>query len=166
MWVCTRRSTSFWPSLFLLFEWIQPSIDQLCSHADAEEDSSTTLRVGHIRAGQGLKNVLIQTYMSDFMQSVWMWHTVTGGTTGAHIIRQTGLSVCVWGWTFHTDTLCHNKHTQGKLMRKTLISHLRLYTSYLTRLSSSSCRSNTTHLYLCQFLTRKREFFYCLLLNR
>jgi hypothetical protein len=71
VWVCTRRSTSFWPSLFLLFELIQPSIDQLCSHADTEQGSSTTLRVSQIRAGQGSTNVLIQTCMSDFMQSAW-----------------------------------------------------------------------------------------------
>ncbi len=47
--------------------WIQPSIDQLYSHAGAEQGSSTTLRASQIRAGQGSKNVLIQTCMSDFM---------------------------------------------------------------------------------------------------
>ncbi len=36
VWVSTRRSTNFWPNLFLLFEWIQPSINKLCSYTDAE----------------------------------------------------------------------------------------------------------------------------------
>jgi hypothetical protein len=58
VWVCKRLSTSFWPRLFFLFEWIQPSIDQLCTHADAKQGNSTTLWVTHIRSGQGLKNVL------------------------------------------------------------------------------------------------------------
>ena len=43
--VRTRRSTRSWPILFLLLasEWIQPSIDQLCSHAEAEQGRNTTL---------------------------------------------------------------------------------------------------------------------------
>ena len=40
----TRRSTNSWLSLFLLFEWIQSSIDQLHSHAETEQSKSTTLR--------------------------------------------------------------------------------------------------------------------------
>ena len=42
VWVCTRRSTRC--CLFLLFEWIQSSIDQICSHTETEQDRSTTLR--------------------------------------------------------------------------------------------------------------------------
>ncbi len=41
VWVRTRSSTSFWPSLFLLFEWIQPSIDKIWSHTDVEQGRST-----------------------------------------------------------------------------------------------------------------------------
>ncbi len=43
--VCVRTSfsTNFWWSLFLLFEWIHPSIDQQCSHADAEHMTPETL---------------------------------------------------------------------------------------------------------------------------
>ncbi len=44
VWARTRRSTRSWPSLFLLFEWIQSSIDQIWSHAEAEQARSTTLR--------------------------------------------------------------------------------------------------------------------------
>ena len=34
--VRTRRSTFVWPRRFLFLEWIQPSMDQLCSHGDAD----------------------------------------------------------------------------------------------------------------------------------
>jgi hypothetical protein len=44
-------------------------IEQLCSDTDAEQGSNTTLRVSHIRGDHVLKNVLIQTCMSDYMQS-------------------------------------------------------------------------------------------------
>jgi hypothetical protein len=33
-----------WEILFLLFEWIQPSINQLCFHTDSGQVISTTLR--------------------------------------------------------------------------------------------------------------------------
>jgi hypothetical protein len=69
--VRTRRSTRSWPILFLLLEWIQPSIDQLCSHVEAEHCRSTTLRASHLSSDQGLKNVLIQTWISDFMHFSW-----------------------------------------------------------------------------------------------
>ncbi len=35
-----------------------------------------------------------------------MWHTVTGGTIGAHIIRESGLSVCVWGPSIQSNPNC------------------------------------------------------------
>ncbi len=33
-------------------------------------------------------------------------HTVTGGATGAHIIRETGLSLCVWGPSIQSNPSC------------------------------------------------------------
>ena len=33
-------------------------------------------------------------------------HTVTGGQTGAHIIRETGLSLCVWGPIIQSNPSC------------------------------------------------------------
>ncbi len=43
--VCVRTSfsTNFWWSLFLLFEWIHPSIDLQCSHADTDYMTPETL---------------------------------------------------------------------------------------------------------------------------
>ncbi len=35
-------------SLFLLFEWIESSIDHLCSHAEAEQGRNTTWSASHI----------------------------------------------------------------------------------------------------------------------
>ncbi len=47
MFVCERTSfsTNFWSNLFLLWEWIHPSIQQQCSHADAEHMTQETLYV-------------------------------------------------------------------------------------------------------------------------
>ncbi len=104
VWVSTRLSTSFWPNLFLLFEWIKPSIDQLCLHVNTEQDISTTFRSSHVRAGQGLKNVLIQTCMSDFMQSVWN-HTHDDVHNG--MVVHSGF-VCVIVWlTWITKCISH-----------------------------------------------------------
>jgi hypothetical protein len=33
-------------------------------------------------------------------------HNVTGGAMGAHIIRETGLSLCVWGPTIQSNPYC------------------------------------------------------------
>jgi len=51
--VCARTSfsTNFWSSLFLLWEWIHPSTDQQCSHADAEHMTPETLYANHINNG-------------------------------------------------------------------------------------------------------------------
>ncbi len=61
------RQCLSWPSLFLLLEWIQPSIDQICSHVESEQVRSTTLRGNHLNSGQGLKNVLIQTCILELL---------------------------------------------------------------------------------------------------
>ncbi len=46
--VCVRTSfsTNFWWNLFLLFEWIHPSIDQQCWHVDTEHMTPYFRNVG------------------------------------------------------------------------------------------------------------------------
>jgi len=43
VWTRTSCSTTFWWTVFLLFEWIHPSIDQQCSYTDAEHMTPETL---------------------------------------------------------------------------------------------------------------------------
>jgi hypothetical protein len=43
--VWTSFSTYFWSNLFLLWEWIYPSIDQQCSQVDTEDTTPETLYV-------------------------------------------------------------------------------------------------------------------------
>ena len=63
MFVCARTSLStfFCPSRFLLLEWTQPSMDQACSHPEAEHVSDVTRSATHIKASQWYKNVFAHT---------------------------------------------------------------------------------------------------------
>ncbi len=146
------RSTSFWPSLFLLFEWIQPTIDQLCSHTDTEQDSSTTLRTTHIRTDQGLKNVLIQTCMSDFIQSAWN-HTHddvhdgmvvhNGPPVTEHCSRQVAHHFPHLPHVLFVDQLCHEDG----------LTNLRIIKE-AHRKPSRHCRSGPLHVHLLSFPDR------------
>ena len=50
--VRVRRCTLFWPNLLRFFECIHPSIDQLCSHPEAEHESPPSLIATHCTDGQ------------------------------------------------------------------------------------------------------------------
>ncbi len=58
--VCVRTSfsTNFWSSLFLLWQWIHPSIDQQCSHTDTEHMTPETLYVNHW-GGESITTVVL-----------------------------------------------------------------------------------------------------------
>ena len=61
----------WWVSRFELHMYHKlPSIDHLCSHAEAEEGRSTTLRTTHISSGQGLK--------------IWPWHLIPPALNYTH----------------------------------------------------------------------------------
>ncbi len=83
MFVCERTSfsTNFWSNLFLLWEWIHPSIQQQCSHADAEHMTQETLYVNqaislsggspvHLSVTPSRKNVTIQVAWGSLSISV------------------------------------------------------------------------------------------------
>ena len=53
---------------------ITPSMPQLCSRAETEQDRNTTLRVNQSRSDQGFKKVFIQTCISVDMNCVWKPH--------------------------------------------------------------------------------------------
>jgi hypothetical protein len=54
-----------------VYEALDKVLTEPVSPVWVDQGRSTTLRVSHIRTDQGLKNVLIQTCMSDFMYPPW-----------------------------------------------------------------------------------------------
>ena len=72
-------------------------------------------------------------------------HTVTGGPTGAHIIRETGLSLCVWGPSIQSNPSCIcqfsnliNYHRQTLQYQQSVDSHDGLINCWLISKSSLS----------------------------
>ena len=76
--------SSWWPRLFLLFDWIQPSIDQLYSHVETEKDRNTTLRDTHVWSGTHCIDITHKNYKvlhtrvctstrSSLWSTVWRW---------------------------------------------------------------------------------------------
>jgi hypothetical protein len=82
--VQTSFSTNFWSSLFLLWEWIHPSIDQHSSHADPEHTTPETLYVNQtssLNKGNAVhlsvtpsRNVAIQVAWGSLSISGWKHH--------------------------------------------------------------------------------------------
>ena len=81
--VCARRSlsTNSWLSLFLLLEWIHPSIDQQCSQADAEHMTPEALYANQASSLKMGCPVLLslppsRTFLSMLLEkasSFWVW---------------------------------------------------------------------------------------------
>ena len=74
MFVCARTSLSTFlcPSRFLFFEWTQPSMDQACSHPEAEHVSDVTRSATHIKASQGYINVFAHTKGAIHVAHPWV----------------------------------------------------------------------------------------------
>ncbi len=82
MFVCVRTSFSsnFWSSLFLLWEWIHPSVDQQCSHTDTEHMTPETLYVNQARSLNSGSPVFLSVTPSRnvAIQVVWGSLSISG----------------------------------------------------------------------------------------
>jgi hypothetical protein len=61
---------------------------------------------GHSKISHTLSSGLKFFFSQKSSQIFIVWHTVTGGTIGTHIIRESGLSLCVWGPRIQSNPYC------------------------------------------------------------
>ena len=78
--VWTSFSTNFWSSLFLLWEWLHPSIDKQCSHTDTEHMTPETLYANQTsslnRGSPVILSVTLSTYVG--IQVPWGRLSISG----------------------------------------------------------------------------------------
>jgi hypothetical protein len=73
---------------------------------------STSLIVGKVGSGMWCDkfnstfDVIFFLEKQKSSQIFIVWHTVTGETIGTHIIRESGLSLCVWGPIIQSNPYC------------------------------------------------------------